>query len=343
MHDNNQVGSNSQKEFYFQWHFLEKCNLRCIHCYQNHYDCEELPREKTFSAAKIMENTIKKWGKIGRISLTGGEPFMNKDLLVDLVDFFNSSEHFGRIGILTNGTLIDDGIAIRLKRFEKLYEIQVSIDGSDANVHDQIRGEGSFSKAIAGIQLLKTYGFYVSIMFTLHKLNQSDVLNVINLADKLNVDAITIERVTPMSQEDIDKLFIQPEELQKVYNEIYIKKKEIEERSNIKIRVSRPLWTLVNEEVGGFCPVGFSSLCLLHDGTILPCRRLEIPLGNIFTDGIFKIWYTSDVLWKIRNKNLLTGKCKGCDFLQNCGGCRAIAHYVNGNYMAEDPQCWKPE
>lgn len=328
-------------EFYFQWHFLEKCNLRCIHCYQVHHSCSELSRDKLFSIASKMENTLKKWGKIGRISLTGGEPFIQKDLLVDLVEYFNHSDHFGRIGILTNGTLIDDAIALRLRPFDKLHEIQVSIDGSNASIHDEIRGFGSFSKAIDGIQLLKTYGYFVSIMFTLHKLNQNDVLNVIDLAEELNVDAITIERVTPMSANDITNLYIEPGELNKIYYDIYLKKQQIEERSDLKIRVSRPLWTLISEELGGFCPTGFTSLCILHDGTVFPCRRLEIPLGNILTDGLYKIWYTSDVLWKIRNKKLLAGKCNRCTYLQNCGGCRAVAYHVKGDYMAEDPQCWK--
>lgn len=178
-------------------------------------------------------------------------------------------------------------------------------------------------------------------MFTLHKLNQNNVLNVLNLAEELNIDAITIERVTPMSAEDIKSLYIEPEELHRIYNSIYQKKKEIEARSDLKIRVSRPLWTLIDDKLGGFCPIGFTSLCILHDGTVLPCRRLEIPLGNILTEGLYKIWYTSDILWKIRNKKLLTGKCNDCAFLQNCGGCRAIAYHANGDYMAEDPQCWK--
>ncbi len=330
-----------ENEFYFQWHFVVKCNLRCIHCYQNHYNTNELSREKMLFIAETMENTLKKWRKIGRISLTGGEPFTSKSNLVDLIEFFDNSEYFGRIGILTNGTLIDDSIAIKLARFGKLSEIQVSIDGSNARIHDQIRGTGSFLQAVNGIKLLKRYGFYVSIMFTLHKLNQNDVLNVIDLANELGVDAITIERVTPMSENDIEKLFISPENLHEIYNKIYHKKEKVEKNSDLKIRVSRPLWTLINEDIGGFCPVGFTSLCILHDGTILPCRRLEIPLGNIFSDGIYKIWYTSDVLWQIRNKKLLTGKCKECTLLQNCGGCRAIAYSVNGSYMAEDPQCWK--
>lgn len=341
MNKNEQNSQNAKDEFYFQWHFLEQCNLRCVHCYQEQYGSRELPREKIFAIAKIMEDTLRKWNKIGRVSLTGGEPFMQKDLLVDLVDYFNRSDQFARIGILTNGTLIDDTIASRLKSFTKLHEIQVSMDGSNASIHDQIRGIGSFTKALKGIQLLKTYGFFVSIMFTLHKLNQDDVLNVIGLAEKLIVDAITIERVTPMNTDDLTNLYIKPEELHKIYNDILIRKQEVEKRSSLKIRVSRPLWTLIDEEIGGFCPVGFTSLCILHDGSVLPCRRLEIPLGNILNDGLYKIWYTSDVLWKIRNKKLLTGKCNGCTYMQNCGGCRAIAYHVNGDYMAADPQCWK--
>lgn len=336
MNDNNPAN-----EFYFQWHFIEKCNLRCVHCYQENHNQNELPQNDLFLIANKMENALKKWGKIGRISLTGGEPFTRPDLLVDLVSFFDQSNYFGRIGILTNGTLIDDDIAAKLSSFNKLHEIQVSIDGSNTDVHDEIRGNGSFSKALRGIKMLKEHGFFVSIMFTLNKLNQDDVLNVIDLAQKHNVDAITIERVTPMNFDDIMNLYINAEKLHDVYNDIYLKKQIIEENSDLKIRVSRPLWTLLDETIGGFCPTGYTSLCILHDGTVLPCRRLEIPLGNILTDGLYKIWYTSDILWKIRNKKLLAGKCNGCTYIQNCGGCRAIAYHISGDYMGEDPQCWK--
>jgi len=237
--------------------------------------------------------------------------------------------------------LIDDAIAFDLKAFEKLKEIQVSIDGASQESHDRIRGKGSFDKAIEGIKILIRSGFYVSLMFTLHKLNKDEVIGVINLAEQLGVNAITIERMTPMNTDDINKFYLKPNELFDTYNDIYRKKIEIEQYSSLKIRVSRPLWTLFNENIGGFCPVGLTSLCILHDGTVLPCRRLNIPLGNILTDGLFKIWYTSDILWKLRNKNLLSKKCRDCDSLANCGGCRAIAYQVYGDFMGEDPQCWK--
>ena len=326
--------------FYFQWHFIESCNLRCTHCYQSDYTKEHLPLDKLIEIGNILDRAMQKWGKKGRISLTGGEPFLKPELLFPLLDFFENSNNFYWIGILTNGTLIDRDIAYKLSRYSKISEVQVSIDGSNRAIHDSIRGNGSFDKAIKAIEILKSHGLFVSIMFTLHKQNKDDAISMLKLAKRMKVDAITIERITPMSEKDIKLFYLSSEELSNIYNLIYENKIEIEKISDLKIRVSRPLWTLIDNNIGGFCPAGLTSLSILHDGTVLPCRRLEVPIGNILKDGLFKIWYTSPVLWKLRNKNKLRCKCNNCKYLHSCGGCRAIAYTVNGDYMAEDPQCW---
>lgn len=64
--------------------------------------------------------------------------------------------------ILSNGTLVDEKMVSRLmekKRRLRLNSIQVSIDGSCAEVHDKSRGKGCFEKAIRGLRLLKEAGF----------------------------------------------------------------------------------------------------------------------------------------------------------------------------------------
>ncbi|MGE5342310.1 MAG: radical SAM protein [Candidatus Omnitrophota bacterium] len=331
------------KPFYFQWHFLDQCPLRCAHCYQEGYASCDLPDNDVMTIASIMESTLQKWERQGRVSLTGGEPFLKIDLLLKLLNFFEHSPHFYWMGILTNGVLINDAISDRLKGFEKLNEIQVSIDGSCAQVHDAIRGPGNFDHALNGLSILKRNGFTVSIMFTLHRKNAEDAPRMVELAEQLGVDFLTIERVVPNDDCARRELFIAPRDLEKIYTSVYEKKKIVEGRSNLKVRVSRPLWGLVDEHAGGFCPAGLSCLSILHDGTILPCRRLEIPIGNVLRDGIFNPWYTSDVLWKLRNKKLLSDKCSECTILGKCGGCRAIAYQMTGDFMAEDPQCWKDD
>lgn len=331
---------NPQKAFYFQWHFIESCNLRCKHCYQNNYKSEHLPPSKLLKIAQSLNGAMAKWKKNGRVSLTGGEPFLKPELLFMLLDYFEKAKNFYWVGLLSNGTLIDDEIALKLKTYKKISEIQISLDGSSEEVHDEIRGKNSFIKAVKALETLKKYGFSTSIMFTLHKKNKNDVIPILDLANNIGADAITIERITPMNEKDMSNFYQNPEELKKIYNQIYGKKNELEKKTKLKIRVSRPLWTLIDSNLGGFCPAGLTSLSIIQDGTILPCRRLEIPIGNILKDGLYKVWYKSDVLWKLRNKNNLTGKCNNCDFIYACGGCRAIAYTVNKDFMAEDPQCW---
>ena len=106
----------------------------------------------------------------------------------------------------------------------------------------------------------------------------------------------------------------------------------------------RPLFTLVapdDPDVGALCSVGNNALTIMPDGTVYPCRRLPISIGNIMKDGLFKIWYDSEFLWNIRNPKNIQGKCKTCDLLANCRGCRAVAYFCVGDYLAEDPQCWR--
>lgn len=328
-------------KFYFQWHINEVCNLRCLHCYQKDYRHKGYSSGDLIRVAETMEKTLYAWSRSGRISLTGGEPFLNPDSVFLLLDFFDSSNAFSWIGILTNGTLISEEISYKLSQYKKLREVQISLDGSSSHIHDKVRGRNSFDMAIRGIKLLRKEKIPTSIMFTLTNMNKHDALKVIDLAVEIGASAITIERAIPNAQSTDVSQYVPPAELETIYSEIYKKKVEFEKRFTIRIRTSRPLWCLISDNIGGFCPAGLSCLAILHDGTVLPCRRLEIPLGNILIDGIFKIWYTSTVLWHLRDKNHLHKECRTCTHIANCGGCRAMAYAITGDYMAKDPQCWK--
>lgn len=332
------------REFYFQWHFLNACNLRCKHCYQENYMFHDPDFGTLKKIADEIINALEKWNMFGRISLTGGEPFTSSHLH-DLIKYLDENNRIVSIDILTNGTLITDEDVSKLKKYKKLHQIQISLDGGTAEIHDLVRGKGNFERAINGIRKLKSAGLEVSLMFTLQQLNKDSVNDFIDLAIKENVDAITIERVTPCGQSAMEDI-ISADELKEIYKAITLRANVMSNKP--VIRRARPLWintscynTRSDCNIGGFCPVGLTALAILHDGTVLPCRRLEIPIGNILTDGLFKIWYTSSVLWDIRNKNKLKGKCHNCEKLAYCGGCRAVAYAVSGDYMEEDPQCWK--
>jgi Fe-coproporphyrin III synthase len=110
------------------------CNLHCTHCYwwlnrkndgQDHLSAEEW--------RVIIRNTFKKQ-HIFVVTLVGGEPTMRPDIIEVFCE-----EMPKRVCVVTNATYT-------LKRFDNLYFYWVSMDGSE-KIHDQIRGNGSYSKA----------------------------------------------------------------------------------------------------------------------------------------------------------------------------------------------------
>ncbi len=50
------------------------------------------------------------------------------------------------------------------------------------------------------------------------------------------------------------------------------------------------------------CSAGGNALTILHDGTIYPCRRLPLPLGNVMNDNLFEVFYESPSCGKFESR-----------------------------------------
>ncbi|MFH1933883.1 MAG: radical SAM protein [Pseudomonadota bacterium] len=332
-----------ENEFYFQWHITEKCNLRCKHCYHSNYtSASELSLSELIFIADKINSTLGKWNKDGTLSITGGEPFVVMDKLFPLLKYINALEKINYFDVLTNGSLFDEAILAKLKEFKKLRRVQVSLEAGNQKLNDQIRGNGSFEKTLSAIRLLKKNGFQVAVMMTLSNINKNEVEPLIELLKKERVDTFSAERFIPEGAgANLKDEFLPADEVREVFQKIYsIAMKE----DKIRILLYRPLFALLNGNdptVGALCSAGNNALTVMHDGTIYPCRRLPIPIGNALTDSFYKVWYTSQVLWDIRNTKNIKGKCADCNLIPVCRGCRAMAYALTGDYLAEDPQCWK--
>jgi radical SAM protein with 4Fe4S-binding SPASM domain len=345
------INSDVLGDFYIQWHITNKCNLRCEHCYQEDYTTDnELSFEEFKIIADKVFTTLHKWNKLGDFSITGGEPFLHPQIF-EILNIVNSSNDVSRLDILTNGTFITQEIIDRLKQFDKLRYIQISLDGSSPLIHDAIRGEGSFNKSMNGIRLLIQNGVEVRVMFTLQHYNMFDVPTIIDLCIKEHISGITIERVIPNGGGDR----FTPESIHMIFK--YISDRSDEEYAkgtDLKILKYRPLWinidpcrakigmnTPIHKDLGGLCSAGLDGICVLPNADVLACRRLPILIGNLQIDSLEKIWFQSKLLWEIRDKSNLKGKCHSCEYSSRCGGCRSMAYAYTGDYLEEDPHCWK--
>ena len=80
-------------------------------------------------------------------------------------------------------------------------------------------------------------------------------------------------------------------------------------------------------------------LFVSHRGDVYPCGYLPVDCGNIRATRLTEIWDESPDLARMRDAGALEGKCGRCEFKQVCGGCRARAFGMTGNYLGEEPFC----
>ena len=333
---------NVENEFYFQWHITERCNRTCKHCYQDGHLAVELPLDGLLEIAGKMDEAVEKWGRVGTVSLTGGEPYLRKDDLRGLAECLDGLVHIAYYDILTNGSLIDEEEARGLAGLKKLRRVQVSLEGATKGTNDEVRGAGSFDSTLKAIRVLRSAGVDVTVMMTLTRKNKTEVPALVQLLGREDVAALALERLIPEgSGQAMADQVLSTQELKEIYEQVY----ELAiNHPPVRLLLYRPLFALVaphDPTCGALCSVGNNALTIMPDGTVYPCRRLPIPIGNVLEDGFYKIWYGSELLWEFRNPNNLKGKCRNCEFLTKCRGCRAAAYFLTGDYMGEDPQCWR--
>ena len=87
------------------------------------------------------------------------------------------------------------------------------------------------------------------------------------------------------------------------------------------------------------CLAGTAVCFISHTGQVYPCGYLPVSAGDVTRQRLGDIWRDSEVFARLRNTDLLQGRCGECEFRHICGGCRARAFYQHGDYLAEEPYC----
>lgn len=322
---------------HIQWHLTERCNLKCSHCYQKNIETSELDIKEMKRFVDHFIYVLKKQGMGGSMSITGGEPLILGDKFWNLIQHIKSADLPIQTYVLTNGTLITSQIAKKLAKYN--IGCQISFDGHNAKTHDNIRGKGNFLKALQGAKNVIAIGMPVSIHCVIMKQNVDHAKDMINFCIKNNFKRLTFSRLVLLGRgEKLKSQLLSPSEVKKAFKTIYYFTKKYNDK--LSINTDRTLWCDIDKNIGGTCPAGFSTLVINTDGSVYPCRRLPIKVGNIIENSIFEIWYGSEVMKNLRDRGKIK-KCGNCKLLEKCGGCRAIAYSYFGDYMAPDPQCWR--
>ncbi len=332
------------------WEITRSCNLSCAHCRAaaefGHY-----PGELSLEQIKsVIDDVVTISNPI--FIVTGGEPLMRPDIW-DIVDYMHEKGAMPVIG--TNATMVTDEIAAKMAE-HRIPRISVSIDFPTAEEHDGFRGQpGCFEESIEGIKAAKRHGVGVQVNMTVTTLNADRVEAVHDLSEELGVDAFHIFMLVPTGRgSDLLDKELPPEDYERVLEWAYERQKTsplhfkptdaphyyriIRQKAKAEgKKVTREEYGLDAMTRG--CLGGITFCFISHVGDVQPCGYFDMQLGNVKEQPFSQIWTESRVFNDLRDYSLLKGKCGACEYRAVCGGCRARALEITGDYLAEEPYC----
>lgn len=321
--------------FVVQWHLHDACNLACRHCYREPESRPSLGPQARRAVLLGIHAFLARLGVPGRLHLAGGEP----TACGQLPEIVAEARRLGiRCRILSNGTLMNPDLAAHLARHECL-GVQVSVEGP-REIHDALRGTGSFEAALHGVAILKAAGVPTTLAMTLHGENLAHLEEVARLARE-HADRVYYSRLVPTGRGATLDPGLEPGPWNTVQKRILA----LARTQPVALRdpTFRPHfaapWHARKAPVVAGCAAGWRCLAIESDGTVYPCRRLAVPLGNVLQDDLLELWRRHPFLGRLRDRDALEGACGRCAYRWVCGGCRAIPYAVHGQPFGEDPVC----
>lgn len=331
------------------FHLTTRCNLGCSHCYASRESgpCNKRDLRKdipAFLVCRLADELAENNGEF--VTFSGGEPLLHPEFR-EIVKY--AAPRTG-IRILTNGTLIDREWAAFFE--DKNINIQISIDGSKKEIHDSVRGRGSFNKAIRAVEFLNQAGLgqRLSLCTTIMKQNLHDLPQIISLAEKLGVHQVRFLPLRRIGRAETEWNSISGadvREYEQFFSFISGLQKTRRTIADLTCGLSGFLLSIPkdvsDDEI--WCPVG-RKLVIDTDGSAYPCVLMmdnEFRIGNVFSETLAqlinseKMAIICDALATRRNK---IEKCSECNWLNFCqGGCMGQALDHKGTIWETDDFC----
>lgn len=333
------------------WETTPRCNLSCVHCRSS--STMDMPETMSTEVALSVLDKIDDYCDNPVIVLSGGEPLLRKDIFQ--LAQYGTDKGF-RMCMATNGSLVTDEVCENMKKTQ-IKMVSLSLDGSTKEIHDNFRNHpGAFDLVMNAAETLNKHEIPFLINSSFTKRNQEDIENTYKLAKKMGAKAWYMFMIVPtgrgedifnelISTEDYDDILRWHYKIEKQENEILVRPtcaphyyRIFEEEANKenKSKERRNLTFSTGANKG--CVAG-QTICLIRsDGEVLPCSYFPKSGGNIFNQSLEEIWH-SPLFKDMRSFKDYNGRCGSCEFIGKCGGCRARAYAVTGNYMDEEPFC----
>jgi mycofactocin radical SAM maturase len=315
------------------WELTYACNLQCVHCLSS--SGRRDPDELTTAECEALIDELARM-QVFYINVGGGEPTIRNDfwhLLRYAVD------HGVGVKFSTNGSRIDAQVAAELAAMDYV-DVQISIDGADADTNDRIRGEGSYATAITAMEHLAEAGFgefKISVVMTRHNIEQVETFKA--MADRYGAQ-LRLTRFRPSGRGADSWHELHPTDPQQ--RALYY---WLLDHPEVLTGDSFFHLSALGEALPGLNMCGAGRVVCLIDpvGDVYACPFVlhdEFRAGSVRdTGGFAHVWQESERFAELREPQS-AGACASCGHFDACqGGCMAAKFFTGIPLDGPDPEC----
>ncbi|SDO16398.1 TIGR04053 family radical SAM/SPASM domain-containing protein [Alkalicoccus daliensis] len=338
------------------WELTRACMLKCLHCRAD-AQYRRSPGELSFGEGKDLIDQIYEMGN-PLLVITGGDPLEREDLF-DLIDY--AAQKGVRVSMTPSATPKVTKEAIAKAKEKGLSRWAFSIDGHNKEIHDHFRGSpGSFDLTIQSIKYLHELEIPVQINTVICEHNVDYLEELADMVESLGAVLWSVFFLVPTGRGELLKP-ISPELHEQVMHRLYDFKQErpfdiktteapffrrVVMQRNKEARKKENVFAqgrTTRQDVLGRAPMGVNDgngfLFISHTGDVYPSGFLPIKCGNIRAEPLADVYRHHRVFQELRSPDLYKGKCGVCEYRNICGGSRARAYAVTGDYMESEPYC----
>jgi AdoMet-dependent heme synthase len=343
------------------WETTQACDLACKHC-RAEAQPNRHPDELTTAEAKKLLEDVRRFGPI--IFVFSGGDCMKRGDIVELIEY--GSTLGLRMAITPATTPLTTREELQAMKDAGLSRLAISLDGSHPGIHDDFRQvAGSFEHGLRILRTSQEIGLSTQVNTVVARHNLDDFEKLIALMTEVGIVFWEVFFLIPMgrarpedvaSADQFEAVFDRLYELSKTapfdikataapqYSRVVLQKKVAERRNGdggdndvLTDGVAFSLTDGIGRARGVNDGDGF--LFVSHTGEIYPSGFLPVSAGNIRQDDLLETYREAPLFRQLRDRSNLKGKCNVCEYRPVCGGSRARAYAVTGDYLEAEPFC----
>ena len=329
----------------FYYEVTLACDLVCKHCRAS---AQEQPAagELSTDQAKALIDQITRFPRPPMLVLTGGDPLKRADLFELIAHAAGAGLH---VALTPSATPLATRAAFEHAKAAGVRGLGISLDGADAATHDAFRGwQGSFARTLEMLGHAVALGLPVQVNTTITRRNVGQIDAMAELLAGQGIAMWSVFFLVPVGR-GIEEQRIAPAEYEAVFERLW----HHAQRQPYAVKTTEaPHYRRFVLERGGDplagrrahrAPPGVGDgkgvMFVSHTGEIYPAGFLPLGCGQFPKDSVIDAYQKHPVFLAIRNTDGFKGRCGICEYRQVCGGSRARAYAVTGDYLESEPDC----